>query len=164
MDTEQRATQDKFGVLVGISRQAVSSLLARGHLPQDGTFGDWLLAYCERLRNAAAGRGTSGDGESLDLVQERAALARSQREAQDLKNAIARGEYAPIEVITATLANAAKVVADALDVLPMRIKARNPDLPPEALQLIVETMAQARNDMADSVAELADGSEDESAA
>lgn len=60
----------------------------------------WLLGYCDRLRGMAAGRHSAG---GLDLVQERAALARSQREAQELKNAVARGEFAPIGLLADVL-------------------------------------------------------------
>jgi hypothetical protein len=47
-----------------------------------------LLAYCARLREMAAGRQSDAGG--LDLIQERAALAREQRIGHEIKNAVSR--------------------------------------------------------------------------
>lgn len=60
--------------------------LSRGAYDRDASVGN----YIDKLRDAAAGRG-AGTGEH-DLVRERAALAREQREAQAMKNAAARRE------------------------------------------------------------------------
>jgi len=53
--------------------------------------------------------------EQLDLGQERAALARAQRETLEAKLAIQRGEYAPISLLTEVLASASQAVADRMD-------------------------------------------------
>jgi hypothetical protein len=74
IDLSIRVTQEDFGALVGISQPAVSGLLANGVIQKEGTAAQWLLAYCSRLREQAAGR-LGADGGALDLVQERAALA-----------------------------------------------------------------------------------------
>lgn len=57
LDLNARATQVRFAQLVGVSQQAISERVASGVLPAGGTLGEWLLAYCERLRTEAAGRG-----------------------------------------------------------------------------------------------------------
>lgn len=71
------ATQEAVAELVGVTQPTISNLMAQGKLPREGTLGELVLAYCERLRDQAAGR--LGDTLGLDLVQERAALAREQR-------------------------------------------------------------------------------------
>lgn len=63
------ATQTGFASLVGVSQQAVSGRVKDGRLPIGGTFQEWLLAYCEDLREQAAGRG--GD-EQADFQRARA--------------------------------------------------------------------------------------------
>ena len=77
IDLQAQATQAQLAMVVGVSQQAISAMMGEGKLPPEGLLGDLLVAYCQRLRDQAAGR--LGEGMGLDLVQERAALAREQR-------------------------------------------------------------------------------------
>lgn len=151
---DSQLTQAEFGELVGISQQAVSALVQAGVLEPGAAGGDWLRAYCERLREQAAGR-MGADG-GLDLVQERAALARSQRIAQDLKNAVARGEYAPIGLLTDVLALASSSVVDRFDQLDGAVRKACPDLPETARAAVQGVIAAARNEWIRSTAQLVD--------
>lgn len=147
-------TQAEFGELVGISQQAVSALVQAGVLDSGAPWRQWLRAYCERLREQAAGRlGAEG---GLDLVQERAALARSQRIAQDLKNAVARGEYAPIGLLTDVLALASSSVVDRFDLLDGAVRKACPDLPEQARAAVQGVIASARNEWIRATAQLVD--------
>lgn len=79
INTEQAAR------LLGISSQRLRELTRAGKVPKHGhgRYDAWKLvpAYTESLREVAAGRASnSADGEKLDLVQERALLAKAQRE------------------------------------------------------------------------------------
>lgn len=160
IDTDAKATQAVIGQLVGVSQQAISALVNDGKIPATGTVGAVLVAYCERLREQAAGRmGEEGGG--LDLVQERAALARSQRIAQDLKNDIARGEYAPIGLLTDVLATAGAAVVDRFEQLDGALRKACPDLPDEARTTVMTVIASARNEWIRSTAQLVDRSLDE---
>ena len=136
-------THAEFGALVGVSRQAIGELTAMGVLPQGGTCLDWLHAYCGRLREQAAGRLSRG---SLDLAQERAALAKEQREGQALKNQIARGEYAAVALLEEVLAIASGSVADRLDGLDGLLRRVAPDLPEAARDALTKTIADARSE------------------
>jgi hypothetical protein len=98
IDLDQQATQAAFGELVGIAQPSVSALMAEGKLPGAGTLRELLLLLPAPARAQAAGR--MGENTTLDLVQERAALAREQREGQAIKNAVARREYAPIGLLS----------------------------------------------------------------
>jgi phage terminase Nu1 subunit (DNA packaging protein) len=140
-------TQEDFGQLVGISQQRVGQLLVEGTLQREGTAAQWLLAYCERLREQAASR-------DKDLTTERAALARSQRVGQDLKNAVAQAEYAPIGVLGDVLAAASAAVVDRFDALPAQLRKACPTLPLEAREVIGKTIASARNEWIRHTAEL----------
>lgn len=82
----------------------------------------------------------------LDLGQERAALAREQRVAVEMRNAITRGEYAPIALLGEVLACASQAVADGFDRLPSRLKKSCPDLPPQAMEEVLAVIAIARNE------------------
>ena len=50
---DDRATASAFARLVGISQPAVSKHLNDGHLPRNGSMGEWLRAYCDHLRSYA---------------------------------------------------------------------------------------------------------------
>ena len=145
-------SQAEFAKIVGISEARVSALVSDGVLTRGQNAHAWLLAYCERLRDQAAGR--AGEGYGLDLVQERAALARSQREAQDLKNAVARGEYAPIGLLSDVLGEAASAVVDRMDQVEGQLRKACPDLPEEARVVILRVLADARNEWIRSTAAL----------
>lgn len=139
-----KITQAAFAQLVGVSEAKVSQLVSENVIPKDGTGLEWLHAYVERLREQAAGRMGAGGG--LDLPQERAALARSQRIAQDLKNAIARGQYAPIGLLADVLGAAAAGVVDRFEQLDGALKKACPDLPEAARTVVQQIIASARNE------------------
>ena len=144
-------SQAEFAQIVGISEARVSTLISEGVLVKGDSAHGWLLGYCERLRDMAAGRHSAG---GLDLVQERAALARSQREAQDLKNAVARGEYAPIGLLADVLGQAASAVVDRMDQVEGDLRKACPDLPEDARVVVLRTLANARNEWIRSTAKL----------
>lgn len=144
-------SQAEFAQIVGISEARVSTLISEGVLVKGDSAHGWLLGYCERLRDMAAGRHSAG---GLDLVQERAALARSQREAQELKNAVARGEYAPIGLLADVLGQAASAVVDRMDQVEGDLRKACPDLPEDARVVVLRTLANARNEWIRSTAKL----------
>ena len=115
IDLDSPVTQAQFGEIVGVTQQAVSDFIKVAALGPGVPLGVMLQAYCGRLREQAAGRGSDGE---LDLVQERAWLAREQRIAQALKNATTRKEFAPIGRLSEVLAAASGSVAAKLDALP----------------------------------------------
>lgn len=145
VDLSLGGTQAALAVLVGVSQQAISALMAEGKLPSEGTLGQLLLAYCERLREQAAGR-LGDEDNGLSLTGERAALARAQREGIEIKNAVLRGEYAAVSLLAETLATASQAVAERFEHLPGRMRQAVPDLPAAALEQALAVLAEARNE------------------
>lgn len=127
-------------------------MMTEGKIPQSGTVGELILAYCERLRDQAAGR--LGEGGGLDLVQERAALARSQRISQDMKNDIARGEYAPVGLLADVLGMASSAVVDRFEQLEGALRKACPTLPDDAKATVMQVVASARNEWIRSTSKL----------
>lgn len=169
LDTDAPLVQSAVASAVGISKQAINSLLNDGALPPCSTNGELLQAYCHRLREQAAGR-MGGEAGGLDLVQERAALAREQREGQAIKNAVARKEYAPVGLLADVLGQAASAVVGRFDQLEGTMRKACPDLPDEAKIAVLQVIASARNEWIRSTARLVsesidamleDGDEDE---
>lgn len=138
-------TQAEFGAAVGISQQAVSQLVQAGVLREGAAAADWLQAYCHRLREQAAGRMGAGDS-GLDLATERAALARAQREGIEIKNAVLRGDYAAVSLLSEVLATASQAVAERFEHLPGQVRKACPDLPATAIDQVMKIIADARNE------------------
>ena len=145
IDLAAPATQSDVAMVVGVSQQAISALVTEGKLQGDGTLGEVLQAYCQRLRLQAAGRMGDEVG-GLDLVQERAALAREQREGQAIKNAVARKEFAPVGLLADVLGMAASAVVDRFDQLEGQLRKACPDLPDDAKTAVQSVIAAARNE------------------
>ena len=162
VDLSALVTQKRFGEIVGISQPAVSDLLTRGVLTDGATLGDWLLDYCRNLREQAAGRAATGD---LDLATERARLAREQADKIAMQNACSRRELTPTVVLEQVLAGAAAKIAGILGAIPGMVRRRVPQLTAGDIDMIAAEVAKARNTVASmSLADLVDGSQDESVA
>lgn len=143
VDLSLTMTQAQLGDMVGVSQQAMSEFYKVAALGPGVPAGEVLLAYCARLREQAAGRGSDGE---LDLVQERAWLAREQRISQALKNAVTRKEFAPIGALSEVLAAASSAVAAKLDALPGMLKKIAPEISDQTRETIATEIARARND------------------
>ena len=161
IDFSMPIRQADFGALVGISQQAVSSFVTAGLLEQGATAGEWLQAYCFRLREQAAGRASDG---KMDLVQERARESREKWIAQELKNAVTQRTYAPVALLSEILASASQSIADQLNALPGILKKVAPDMPETARDAIDEVCRTARNNwvLATANLEVSDEDDDES--
>lgn len=155
-----RVTQEEFGRLVGISQPAVSQLMTDGVLDREGTALVWLRRYCQRLREQAAGR-MGAEGGGLDLVQERAALAREQRIGQAIKNGVARKEFGPVGLLADVLGTASSAVVDRFDHLEGTLAKSCPNLPEEAKAAVLTVIADARNEWIKSTSRLVDAAVDE---
>lgn len=97
----------------------------------------------------------------LDLVQERAALAREQREGQAIKNAVARKEFAAVGLLADVLGMAASAVVDRFDQLDGVLKKACPDLPEDAKTAVLQVIANARNEWIRATGKLVADSVDE---
>jgi phage terminase Nu1 subunit (DNA packaging protein) len=162
IDLSRPCSQAVFAGLVGLTQPTVSRLQADGVIQEGATLGAWLLAYCDRLREQAAGRLGSEVG-GLDLVQERAALARSQREAQEMRNAVARGEYAPIDVLSDVLALASSSVADRFDQIEGALRKALPDVDDIVMTTVLAVVTSARNEWVRATSRLVDAAVDDMA-
>lgn len=142
-------TQEQFAALVGITQPRVAQLVADGTLQPGGSGALWLLQYCERLREQAAGRGQ-------ELMIERAALTRAQRVGQELKNAVAQGEYAPIGLLTDTLAATLSMLVDEMDAWPAVLRVECAAFDAEVVDHLVRSIAAWRNRVARRVGDSAE--------
>lgn len=145
-------SQAEFAQMVGVSEASISKRMSEGVMTRGENVHAWLVGYCEHLRDQAAGR--IGETLGLDLVQERAGLAKAQREAQELKNSVARGEYAPIGILADVLGLASSAIVDRLDQVEGQLRKACPDLPEEARITVLRVLADARNEWIRSTCQL----------
>ncbi len=143
-------TQAEFASLMGVTQPAISAMMADRRLPQNGTWLELIRAYVGQLRKTAAGRGE----EVSELARQKTLLIKAQTEAQDLKNSVARGEYAPIGILADVLALASSAIVDRLDQLEGQLRKAYPDLPEEARMVILRVIADARNEWIRSTSKL----------
>lgn len=111
--------------LLGITPPMLTELKKRGiarHIGRDA----WDLsatvnAYVTHLRGIAAGRG--GEDHVLELTAERARLAKAQADAQELKNAQARGDLIRAEEAERAWSDLLRQLRSRLLALPTRLRA-----------------------------------------
>lgn len=141
-DLSSPMTQAQFGDLVGISQQAVSDLVRRRVLADGAAADEWLLAYCDHLREVAAGRG--GDA-TFELAAERARLAKEQADKIAMQNAERRGELAPANLLEQVLAKAGARAGRILETIPGALRRRLPNLSADDIAAVARIVAKARN-------------------
>jgi phage terminase Nu1 subunit (DNA packaging protein) len=117
-----RISQEELAKHLDCTSRAIRDLIASGVLP--GRSGKGYdpdasrVAYLRHLRERAAGRRGNGD---LDLVQERAALARAQTESAELRNAERRGALVSAEDFDAGAIALATTISSAFQFLPSQV-------------------------------------------
>lgn len=141
-DLSSPMTQAQFGVLVGMSQQAVSDLVRRKILADGASADEWLLAYCDHLREVAAGRGGEA---TFELAAERARLAKEQADKVAMQNALTRGELAPAHLIEEVLARAGARAGRLLETIPGLLRRRLPSLTTDDIAAVALIVAKARN-------------------
>lgn len=134
-------TQAEFGSMVGISQQAVSSLVARGVLRPGRTGAGWLRAYCDHMRLEAEGR-------AGDLASASAELKRSRRAMVEEQLAEKRKQVLPAGVLSQLLRLAGRRVGQILESIPGEVRAGRIELSPEALRIVDDAVVRARGAVA----------------
>lgn len=138
MDLHANCTQAEFGELVGVSQQAVSDMVGRKVLAPGQSASQWLQAYCEHLREQAAGRGADGE-----LAFQRSELARVSRERAEIKLALERRDYAPVALIEQVLSQVGRSIAGVLEPIHVNLHRLCPNLTPDDLKLIQREVSKA---------------------
>jgi len=144
-------TQSEVAVHLDLSTRSVRELRDAGVIPdpRESTLDEARTAYVRHLRTMAAGRTTAGP---LDPQQERAALDRVRREAQELKNAQERGELIPGadgEKIVVDLATATRQRMLAIPPKTALLHAAAGDNPARHKEITEEAIVEALEELTD---------------
>ncbi|WP_158538982.1 terminase small subunit [Marinobacter vulgaris] len=86
-------------------------------------------------------------GNNSDIEAERLRLTRAQAEGQEIKNELARGKTAPMEIITLSLSTVAGAASGILDSLPLDIKRKFPELDTQMIEAIRRHCVKAQNEI-----------------
>ena len=152
------ATQREVAEHLGVSQPVVAKLVSAGVFLPTGSRGGLDLdacrrAYLSRLREEAAGRaaygGGDGEEEELDLVAERARLAKEQADRIAMENDVTRGSVVPIE-------DAIRITTEMLAKVRSRILAIPAEAAPSASRCksVAEVEAELRRRVIDALTEL----------
>ncbi|MFO1144675.1 MAG: hypothetical protein U1E59_20325 [Amaricoccus sp.] len=135
-------TTQQLATLTGVSAEAIRKAVREGRIPSKGrgrfALGETLQAYCAGLRSVASGHGTVE--EAADLTQERALLAKAQREAVDLKNAVARGELVGADDVVAEWQDILALVRANMLTVPVMAQQRLPHLSKHDVHVLGEVV------------------------
>ncbi len=153
MDLTSSCKQSEFGLMIGVSQQAVSDMVGRRVLTPDGSCGQWLIEYCGHLREQAAGRQTDG---VMNLATERARLSRAQAEIAEMTLAEKRGSLVPIALIEPKLKAAAIAARVFLEQQPAPLALRLEGLNCQARETL---LAETFDAFLKRIAELAGGAD-----
>lgn len=96
---DKQATQTGFGDLVGVSQQAISKLVAKGVIPQAGTYRQLLIVYVDHLRQVASGR-----EEEARLTAARIREAEANADLKELQFVERLGAVVEVDAIAPALA------------------------------------------------------------
>ena len=148
----------KFAAIVGTSETNIAAWRRRGKLPKNGTYADWIIAYCDHLRERAqlngpsanlAAKGDKAGTDDLDLAAERARLAKMQADKIEMENAVRRGELVEVDILRTVLADVAGQLSSALESIPVKLRREAPHLTATDLDVVKREIAKARNLMSE---------------
>ena len=152
MDLSKPLTQEEFGRLVGITQQAIEQKVAEGILRRGALGCEWLLSYCDRLREQAAGRNSD---ESRANTIANTKLAEEKVLGQQIKNAISLKQYAPVSLLTEVLSGAASAAATHLDSIVPTLMREGIELTDSQRTRVSTIVARARNELVEKATDLA---------
>lgn len=124
------ATQQDIADHLGVSQSAVSSLVRSGVFakrPRGGfDLDECRTSYLRRLREEAAGRAAQGDREDgdLDIVAERARLAKEQADRLEMDNAVRRQELVEFDEFVAVIGRTFAAIRTRLLAIPAECAVR----------------------------------------
>lgn len=153
---EKPVTDAVLADWLGVSDRMVRDLAERDLVVKVGRNRYGLKAsvqrYAANIRATAAGRSAEGD---IDLVTERALLARQQRIGQEIKNDLATGSVVPLDDVIAGVTAQNHRVRNKLLAIPAEVAPRA-----AVLKSADEVRALIEDEIVQALQELTDGRED----
>ena len=151
--TAETVSATELGAMLDMSARRVRELAEAGVIRRHGR-GRFIAEeasahYLRHLRETAAGRGAAAGEGGLDLVAERARLAKAQADRQELELDVRRGKLvdgAEVRLLFGGMVTAAR---NRLLGVPSKAKARIPHLTVRDVEALEDLIAEALNGLAD---------------
>lgn len=147
------ATQADAELWIGIDERHIRSLERRvPEMRAARKRDDWqtyVRLACDYYRGVAANRKAQREPEELDLVTERARLAKEQADHQELKNAQLRGELLERSEVETTWARMILAAKERLRSIPATARVRIPGLTPAQAVTLRDLIDEALTELAD---------------
>jgi len=146
IDINEKATGTAIARLTGLSESRISKMKGMNVWSADMTLQEANHSVIKWLGKRAAGHISE---QGLDLVQERAALARENRETAALKNAELRGDLVRVDEIRRAIFTTSRGIRNSLQTIPDRVSLPITGMTDvhEIYQLIDDEIHQVLNDM-----------------
>src|SRR3990170_4659147 len=125
-------TEAEFAAYVGRDQSTISRWLSDGVLTRGADAPTWLRELIDHLAGQAAGRRGNGP---LDLVQERARLAREQADKTNFELRRLRGEFAPLPLVCEAITTCNSLVKRQLLNLAHELKSLLPEIEPKRVSI-----------------------------
>lgn len=141
----ERWTQSRFADFIGVDAAIVSRALSRGILTRGADWITWNRELHHWHAENAAGR--SGDDE-INLVVERAKLARAQTEKIRMELKKARGEFVSVPAICLAIVQINSIIRSKILQLASRIKSEVPELATKGVAVVEKLACEALEELA----------------
>lgn len=150
IDINEKATGTAIARLTGLSESRISKMKGMNVWSADMTLQEANHSVIKWLGKRAAGHISE---QGLDLVQERAALARENRETAALKNAELRGDLVRGDEIRRAIFTASRGIRNSLQTIPDRVSLPITGMTDvhEIHQLIEEEINQVLSDLSENL-------------
>ena len=150
IDINEKATGTAIARLTGLSESRISKMKGMNVWSADMTLQEANHSVIKWLGKRAAGHISE---QGLDLVQERAALARENRETAALKNAELRGDLVRGDEIRRAIFTASRGIRNSLQTIPDRVSLPITGMTDvhEIHQLIDDEIHQVLSDMGENL-------------
>jgi phage terminase Nu1 subunit (DNA packaging protein) len=152
------ATQTEIGMHLDIGERQVRKLVENGVLPRAKArrgldIDACRFAYINYLRGLASGQinpaldpaNLANDELSRAEREAKLRLVQEQADGQALKNAQARRELAPVQLISWTLARVGSQISAIFDSIPLKVKKLMPKLSASDIEVIKRELIKAQN-------------------
>lgn len=151
--TAETVSATELGAMLDLSARRVRELAEAGVLRRHGRgrfIADEARAdYLRHLRETAAGRAAAAGDGGLDLVAERARLAKAQADRQELELAVRRGQLVDAQDVRQRFAQLVTAAKTKLLGLPSAAKGRIPTLTVRDVDALDDLVRQALEELAD---------------
>ena len=136
-----------YAKLFNVTDRRIQQLAKEGVIPKSARGKYPLIGVIQGYVGYLQERGLGQDFSDNDLRAERLRLTKAQADNMEIKNELAKGKAAPVNIIQMCLSKVAGEVAGLLDGIPLDAKRKDPQLDNQSIENIKRICVKAQNAM-----------------